>query len=60
MAAYMSSKAGVVQLTEILSGQLTDTGIQVNAMSPGGSTRMLQEVLESTEEIGDAELTELT
>jgi len=59
-AAYFSSKAGITQLTELLSHQLSGKNIQVNAMSPGGSTRMLEGLLDDAKNIGDTELVEST
>lgn len=59
LAAYMSSKAAITRLTEVLSHQLAGKNIQVNAMSPGGNTRAFEELLDHAKQIGDIELFEL-
>jgi 3-oxoacyl-[acyl-carrier protein] reductase len=59
-AAYFASKAAITQLTELLFHQLHGQNIQVNAMSPGGSTRMLEELLDRAQHINDTELFALT
>ena len=47
-SAYAASKAAVVRLTETLSEELREHGIDVNAISPGPlNTRLLNRVLES-------------
>ena len=43
MVAYMSSKAAVTTLTELLSYQVADKNIQVNALFPVGPSRMGEE-----------------
>ena len=60
MAAYASSKAAITQLTEFLSEQLVSKNIQVNAMTAGGNTRMLEELLDHSREIDDTEMFEYT
>jgi 3-oxoacyl-[acyl-carrier protein] reductase len=59
LSAYGSSKAAVIRLTEILSLELADTNIQVNALGPGSiHTRMWEEIRDSARAVGDAELYE--
>ena len=56
LSAYGSTKAAVVRLTEILSLELIDNNIQVNALGPGAiHTRMWEEMRDRAHEIGDAE-----
>jgi NAD(P)-dependent dehydrogenase (short-subunit alcohol dehydrogenase family) len=48
MSAYAASKAAIVQFTESLATELSDDGIQVNAISPGAVvTKMTSEVLKA-------------
>ena len=59
LSAYSASKAAVVYLTEILSMELKDKNIQVNAMSPGSiHTRMWEETRDDAAALGDTELFE--
>jgi 3-oxoacyl-[acyl-carrier protein] reductase len=45
-SAYAAAKCALVRLTETLAEELKNTGIDVNAVSPGAmNTRMLEEVL---------------
>ncbi len=51
-SAYATSKVGVVRLSEILSSELKEFGVDVNSIAPGFlKTRLLDEVLNSTPEI---------
>ena len=57
MSAYGSSKVAVIRLTEILSLELANRNIQVNALGPGSiHTRMWEEIRDSAQAVGDAEL----
>ena len=59
MSAYGSSKVAIIRLTEILSLELADRNIQVNALGPGSiHTRMWEEIRDSAQAVGDAELYE--
>ena len=50
MSAYCSSKAAVVRLTEVLSLELAQHDIQVNALGPGSiHTRMWEEMRDDAE-----------
>lgn len=59
--AYATSKAAVVRLTENLTEELCDAGIDVNAIAPGAlNTRMLAEALAAgPERIGDSQFERL-
>jgi NAD(P)-dependent dehydrogenase (short-subunit alcohol dehydrogenase family) len=55
-SAYAVSKAAVVRFTETLAEELRDTGIYVNAISPGAvNTRMLDEIISSGKKAGGKE-----
>ena len=57
MSAYGSSKVAVIRLTEILSLELADCDIQINALGPGSiHTRMWEEIRDSARAVGDTEL----
>ena len=57
LSAYGSSKAAIIRLTEILSLELADKNIQVNALGPGSiHTRMWEEITDRAEAAGDTEL----
>jgi NAD(P)-dependent dehydrogenase (short-subunit alcohol dehydrogenase family) len=59
LSAYGSSKAALIRLTEILSLELADSNIQVNALGPGSiHTRMWEEIRDEARAVGDAELHE--
>ena len=58
MSAYMSSKASVTRLTEILALQLEGKNVQVNSLSPAGNSRMLEEIADAANKIGDDEVLE--
>jgi NAD(P)-dependent dehydrogenase (short-subunit alcohol dehydrogenase family) len=59
MSAYGSSKVAIIRLTEILSLELSDSNIQVNALGPGSiHTRMWEEIRDSARAVGDTELYE--
>jgi NAD(P)-dependent dehydrogenase (short-subunit alcohol dehydrogenase family) len=48
LSAYAASKAAVVRFGETLAGEVSDAGIDVNAVAPGAlNTRLLDEVLEA-------------
>ena len=57
--SYDAAKTAIVNLTENLSVELTDTGVTVNAISPGSiHTRMWEEVRDMALAAGDTELYE--
>jgi 3-oxoacyl-[acyl-carrier protein] reductase len=48
LSAYAASKAAIVRFAETLAHEVTDDGIDVNAIAPGAlNTNMLDEVLEA-------------
>lgn len=59
LSAYGSSKAAIIRLTEILSLELADKNIQVNALGPGSiHTRMWEEITDGAMASGDSDLYE--
>jgi len=56
LSAYAASKAAIVRFTETLAHEVTDDGIDVNAIAPGAlNTNMLDEVLAAgPEAVGEA------
>ena len=59
LSAYGSSKAAIIRLTEILSLELADKNIQVNALGPGSiHTQMWEEITDRAQAAGDTELYE--
>lgn len=57
LSAYGSSKAAIIRLTEILSLELADKHIQVNALGPGSiHTRMWEDITDQAQAVGDKEL----
>ena len=59
LSAYGSSKAAIIRLTEILSLELSDKNIQVNALGPGSiHTNMWEEITDGAQAVGDTELYE--
>lgn len=56
ISAYSASKAAVVRLTETLSEEVKDFGIDINAVAPGAlNTRLMKEVLEAgPEKVGES------
>ncbi|MFQ6030907.1 MAG: SDR family NAD(P)-dependent oxidoreductase [Dehalococcoidia bacterium] len=59
MSAYGSSKVAVIRLTEILSLELADQNIQINALGPGSiHTRMWEEIRDQAQAVGDTEIYE--
>ena len=58
--AYFASKAAITQRTELLAHQVSHQPIQVNAMSPGGHTRMTEGLLEQAQAIGETDLLAVT
>ena len=59
LSAYGSSKAAIIRLTEILSLELADKNIQVNALGPGSiHTRMWEEITDGAQAAGDTDLYE--
>ena len=59
LSAYGSSKAAIIRLTEILSLELADKNIQVNALGPGSiHTRMWEDITNQAQSVGDTELYE--
>ena len=60
MSAYCASKAAVVRLTEVLSLELAEQNIQVNALGPGSiHTRMWEELRDGAAAINATALHEL-
>ena len=60
LSAYCASKAAVVRLTEVLSLELAEQNIQVNALGPGSiHTRMWEELRDGAAAINDAVIHEL-
>ena len=54
-----SIQAAIIRLTEILSLELADQNIQVNALGPGSiHTRMWEEITDGAQAVGDNELYE--
>ncbi|MFH1173778.1 MAG: SDR family oxidoreductase [archaeon] len=54
MSAYVTSKAGVIRLTETLAKEYAPFHIDINAIAPGAlNTRFLEEVLEAGPEFVD-------
>ena len=59
LSAYGSSKAAIIRLTEILSLELADKNIQVNALGPGSiHTNMWEEITDGAQASGDTQLYE--
>ncbi|MDE2779986.1 MAG: SDR family NAD(P)-dependent oxidoreductase [Chloroflexota bacterium] len=59
LSAYGSSKAAIIRLTEILSLELADKNIQVNALGPGSiHTGMWEEITDGAQAAGETELYE--
>ena len=59
LSAYGSSKAAIIRLTEILSLELADKNIQVNALGPGSiHTGMWEEITDGAQAAGEIELYE--
>ncbi|MDE2842943.1 MAG: SDR family NAD(P)-dependent oxidoreductase [Chloroflexota bacterium] len=59
LSAYGSSKAAIIRLTEILSLELADKNIQVNALGPGSiHTGMWEEITDGTQAAGEVDLYE--
>ena len=59
LSAYGSSKAAIIRLTEILSLELAEKNIQVNALGPGSiHTRMWEEITGQAQAVGDTDLYE--
>ena len=59
LSAYGSSKAAIIRLTEILSLELADKNIQINALGPGSiHTRMWEDITDQAREVGDTQLYE--
>ena len=59
LSAYGSSKVAIIRLTEILSLELADKNIQVNALGPGSiHTGMWEEITDGAQAVGDTELYE--
>ncbi len=53
-SAYACSKAAIVRFTETLALEVKDSGIDINAIAPGGvNTRMLDEVLAAGSAAGE-------
>jgi len=60
MSAYCTSKAAVVRLTEVLSLELAEQNIQVNALGPGSiHTSMWDEMRDSAEAVNATAIYEL-
>ena len=59
LSAYGSSKAAIIRLTEILSLELADKNIQVNALGPGSiHTGMWEEITDGAQAAGEVDLYE--
>jgi len=59
LSAYGSSKAAIIRLTEILSLELADKNIQVNALGPGSiHTGMWEEITDGAQAAGEIDLYE--
>jgi NAD(P)-dependent dehydrogenase (short-subunit alcohol dehydrogenase family) len=59
MSAYGTTKGGIMRLTDILSSELGDQNVQVNAMSPiGVNTRIFEETRDAANEAGITQLFE--
>ncbi len=59
LSAYGSSKAAIIRLTEILSLELAESNVQVNALGPGSiNTRMWEQIRDGAMASGDTELYE--
>ena len=60
LSAYCASKAAVVRLTEVLSLELAEQNIQVNALGPGSiDTQMWQELRDGAAEVNATVIHEL-
>ena len=60
LSAYCASKAAVVRLTEVLSIELEEQNIQVNALGPGSiHTRMWEELRDGAADVNATDLHEL-
>jgi 3-oxoacyl-[acyl-carrier protein] reductase len=59
LSAYGTSKVAVIRLTEILSLELADKNIQVNALGPGSiNTRLWEDIRDQAQAVGDTEIYE--
>lgn len=55
-SAYSSSKAAILKLTEVLSLEVADKNIQVNAVAPGAHhTQLTEELVSSMRDTGDSD-----